>query len=206
MMFFWNGGIWTWQRCQIWIFNFNFIQIFLILKLPLAERAENPFWLNLFGNIFGIIVYPKIMLHNRRHAKGYMYRKTANAQMFIYYIRGGSKPKYQMLSVCKNKINALTFAQRLMAQTFKVLEIKSCVWGMFKVQLFWEGHKNLHNFVNVKTMRKIAQIFEAFSEKLNFMKHNLRFWLVGQFRIHEFLVLFITFWSSSSLDQGLCLD
>ena len=45
-----------------------------------------------------------------------------------------------------------------------------------KVQLFWEGHKNLHNLlhgfeiylVNVKTMRKIAQIFVTFSEKLNF--------------------------------------
>ena len=45
-----------------------------------------------------------------------------------------------------------------------------------KVQLFWEGHKNLHNLphgfeiylVNFKTMRKIAQIFVAFSEKLNF--------------------------------------
>ena len=43
-----------------------------------------------------------------------------------------------------------------------------------KVQLFWEGHKNLHivpqgfdiYLVNVKTMRKIAQIFVAFSEKL----------------------------------------
>ena len=46
-----------------------------------------------------------------------------------------------------------------------------------KVQLFWEGYKNLRNLpqgfdiylVNVKTMRKIAQIFVAFSEKLNFM-------------------------------------
>ena len=45
-----------------------------------------------------------------------------------------------------------------------------------KVQLFWEGHKNLlnlpHGFdiylVNVKTMRKITQIFVAFSEKVNF--------------------------------------
>ena len=39
-----------------------------------------------------------------------------------------------------------------------------------KVQLFWEGHKNLRNLphgfdiylVNIKTMRKIAQIFVAF--------------------------------------------
>ena len=45
-----------------------------------------------------------------------------------------------------------------------------------KVQLFWEGHKNLRNLphgfdiylVNVKTTRKIAEIFVAFSEKLNF--------------------------------------
>ena len=49
-----------------------------------------------------------------------------------------------------------------------------------KVQLFWEGHKNLRNLphgfdiylVSVKTMRKIAQIFVAFSEKLNFNKYN----------------------------------
>ena len=42
-----------------------------------------------------------------------------------------------------------------------------------QIQLFWEGKKNLqhlpHGFdVNVNTMRKIAQIFVAFSEKLNF--------------------------------------
>ena len=46
----------------------------------------------------------------------------------------------------------------------------------FKVQLFWEDHKNVRNgsygfeiyLVNVKTMRTIAEIFVAFSEKLNF--------------------------------------
>ena len=45
-----------------------------------------------------------------------------------------------------------------------------------KVQLFWEGHKNVRNrpygfeiyLVNVKPIRTIAQIFVAFSEKLNF--------------------------------------
>ena len=36
-----------------------------------------------------------------------------------------------------------------------------------RVQLFWEGHKNLC-LVNVKTIRRMAQIFVAFSEKLNF--------------------------------------
>ena len=45
-----------------------------------------------------------------------------------------------------------------------------------KVQLFWEGHKNLcnrpHGFdiylVNVNIMTMIAQIFVAFSGNLNF--------------------------------------
>ena len=46
----------------------------------------------------------------------------------------------------------------------------------FKVQLFWGSHKNVLNrpygfeiyLVNVKTISTIAQIFVAFSEKLNF--------------------------------------
>ena len=46
-----------------------------------------------------------------------------------------------------------------------------------KVQLFWEGHKNVRNrpygfeiyLLNVKTIRTIAQIYVAFSEKLNFI-------------------------------------
>ena len=49
----------------------------------------------------------------------------------------------------------------------------SCYQKVYK----WQGHKNLHNLphgfdiylVNIKTMRKIAQIFVAFSEKLKFM-------------------------------------
>ena len=53
---------------------------------------------------------------------------------------------------------------------------------LYKVQLFWEGHKNVLNrpygfeiyLVNVKTMRTIAQIFVVFSEKLNF-KQPLKF-------------------------------
>ena len=47
---------------------------------------------------------------------------------------------------------------------------------MVKVQLFWEGHKNVRKrpygfeiyLVNVKTRRTIVQIVVAFSEKLNF--------------------------------------
>ena len=46
----------------------------------------------------------------------------------------------------------------------------------YKVQLFWEDHKNMRNcpddfdvyLVNVKTIRTIVHIFVAFSEKLNF--------------------------------------
>ena len=46
-----------------------------------------------------------------------------------------------------------------------------------KVQLFWEGHKNLHHppygfdiyLVNGIIIRMIVQIFVAFSEKLNFI-------------------------------------
>ena len=54
----------------------------------------------------------------------------------------------------------------------------ACFWTppKIKVQLFWEGHKNLrhspiwfwHLLSNVKTIRRMAQIFVAFSEKLNF--------------------------------------
>ena len=52
-----------------------------------------------------------------------------------------------------------------------------------KVQLFWEGHKNVRNrsygfeiyLVNVKTMRTIAHNFVAFSEKLNFNYFLRRF-------------------------------
>ena len=48
--------------------------------------------------------------------------------------------------------------------------------GSLKLQLFSEGHKNLCNrpysfdifLVNFKTIRKIAHIFVAFPEKLNF--------------------------------------
>ena len=47
-----------------------------------------------------------------------------------------------------------------------------------KVQLFWGGHKNVRNcpyglesyLVNVKSMRTIAQIFVASSDKLNFIQ------------------------------------
>ena len=58
---------------------------------------------------------------------------------------------------------------------------RSRTWYMFilldiKVQLFWEGHKNLRNLphgfdiylVNVKTIRQIVQFFVALPEKLNF--------------------------------------
>ena len=51
----------------------------------------------------------------------------------------------------------------------------------FKVQLFWEGRKNVRNrpygfeiyLVNAKTIRTIVQIFVAFSEKLNFINFSV---------------------------------
>ena len=71
----------------------------------------------------------------------------------------------------------------------KIKKILYSMWNMhiykaynfiwcFKVQFFWEGHKNVRNrpygfeiyLVNVKTIRTIAQIFVAFSEKLNFIR------------------------------------
>ena len=63
----------------------------------------------------------------------------------------------------------------------EVAQVADCLILLFKVQLFWEGHKNVGNrpygfeiyLVKLKTMRMIAQIFVAFSEKLNFtpLKH-----------------------------------
>ena len=62
-------------------------------------------------------------------------------------------------------------------RTHDYLIIKSDMKHLGIVQLFWEGHKNLHNlphgfdvyWANVKTMRKSLQIFVAFSGKLNIM-------------------------------------
>ena len=55
---------------------------------------------------------------------------------------------------------------------------------IFKVQLFWEGHKNVRirpygfeiYLVNVKTIRAIAHIFVVSSEKLKFTKIDPKFW------------------------------
>ena len=59
----------------------------------------------------------------------------------------------------------------------KCICIEVCMTLTYKVQLFWEGHKNLdyHPYgfdiylVNVKTIRRMAKIFVAFSQKLNFI-------------------------------------
>ena len=63
-----------------------------------------------------------------------------------------------------------------------------------KVQLFWEGYKNLRHppygfdvyLINVKTIRRRAQFFVAFSERLNFTylercssKHSCLFCIFG---------------------------
>ena len=71
----------------------------------------------------------------------------------------------------------LQFKRNLWYVTWKQnkITIRNIIYD--KVQLFWEDHKNLRTLdhgcdiclVNVKTMRKIVQIFVAFSEKLNFI-------------------------------------
>ena len=63
---------------------------------------------------------------------------------------------------------------------FKSETFTSEQWFGHKIQLFWEGHKNVRNrpygfeiyLVNNKTIRTIAQIFVAFSEKLNFTRER----------------------------------
>ena len=70
------------------------------------------------------------------------------------------------------------FFRILEKTSFQLICTRLYVLLFIKVQLFWEGHKNVRNrpygfeiyLVNVKTMRTIAQIFVAFSEKLNFTK------------------------------------
>ena len=65
--------------------------------------------------------------------------------------------------------------------------------GEIKVKFLWEGHKNVCNrpfgfeiyLVNVKTLRTIAQIFAAFSEKLNFNQKNLRVHQILALQLHE---------------------
>ena len=87
--------------------------------------------------------------------------------------------KRHLLKEISKKINK---AHSLWAQQFKILLHPALLLNgcnktpSFKVQLFWESHKNLRNLpygfdiylVNVKTIRQFAQIFVAFSEKLNF--------------------------------------
>ena len=80
--------------------------------------------------------------------------------------------KFYSLLVVSNFLPVNSF---LTCKKWSHVMINSRFW--FKVQLFKEGHKNVSNrpygfeicLVNVKTMRTIAQIFVAFSEKLNFM-------------------------------------
>ena len=69
----------------------------------------------------------------------------------------------------------------------------------FKVKFFWEGHTNLSNLphgldiclVTIQTMRKVAQIFVSFSEKLNFIAWNISFLSVARsYHLHKDLVLY----------------
>ena len=78
--------------------------------------------------------------------------------------------------MCNFLVQTLPCTKRLLflfiqLGTSAVDETCVSVWPLGKVQLFWEGHKNLRNMpylVNIKTIRQIEQIFIALSEKLNF--------------------------------------
>ena len=71
-----------------------------------------------------------------------------------------------------------------------------------KVQLSWEGHENARNppygfeiyLVNVKTIRMIAHIFVAFSEKLNFkwIVLNCKFLFISGFVDHLWESTYVT--------------
>ena len=78
----------------------------------------------------------------------------------------------------------------------------------FKVQLFWEGRKNLRHppygfeiyLLNVKTIRRMAQIFVAFSEKLNFnnkLRPKFKFQIRCSF--NAFLILFLLYQKCKSV-------
>ena len=77
----------------------------------------------------------------------------------------------------KLRTHAPVFLSHNNSSVARVVILHSQIHSLqIKVQLLWEGHKSLWNhphgldiyLVNVQTMRKIAQIFLAFSEKLNF--------------------------------------
>ena len=69
-----------------------------------------------------------------------------------------------------SEVNDHSYFPDLFSLHFRKIKNKSYLYFDGKVQLFWEGHKNLrklpHGF-DVKAMRKIVQIFVAFSEKKN---------------------------------------
>ena len=66
------------------------------------------------------------------------------------------------------------------------------IYIIVKVNLFWEGRKNLHNLFygldiyQVQPLREVSQIFAALSEKLNFTD-LLANEVQRQYLIHESL-------------------
>ena len=84
----------------------------------------------------------------------------------------------QFSEVTSYKIHTLTSYASEYLKTFN---------SVSKVKLFWEAHKNMRHpplgfsiyLVNFKTMRRMAQLFLAFSEKLNFtLNHDQFAWFL----------------------------
>ena len=108
-----------------------------------------------------------------------------------YNSAGSTASKAYLIRLCQLRFQCFFFLRLLFLNDFfsqstppiaEIICVKNVrakvFFGIisFKVQLFWEGHKNLCHpsygsdiyLVNVKTIRRMAQIFVAFSENLNF--------------------------------------
>ena len=95
----------------------------------------------------------------------------------VQYCIDGTNTK-AIQKIRKGKVQNEAICDPIIMEVESIIE-KSSLKSRFiivKGQLFWEDHKNLHNppygfeiyLVNVKTIKMIAHIFVAFSEKLNF--------------------------------------
>ena len=104
-------------------------------------------------NIFGILCY--IWDWNQINASFFFYPRCWNLLWWQNSIYHRTRTETILELAC---FSSSEFSEDIM------------IYGFVKVQLFWEGHKNVRNrpygfkiyLVNVKTMRTIAQIFHIY--------------------------------------------
>ena len=102
---------------------------------------------------------------------------------FVWPLIGHTKKDGNHARICFSRteinfivINITLIVGRSVTHKKKLLQYTPKSVKLFKGQIFWEVYKNLRNLpdcfeiflVNVKTMRKIAKILVAFSEKQDF--------------------------------------